>query len=74
MTDQNYCCGKHAGRMRIALSDQRRAASTIARAQRDGRKITDTMLKALETGKRGVKFAQENIEDHFLDLASEKVA
>lgn len=74
MTDQTYCCGKHAGRHRMAKSDEKRAASTIARAQRDGRKITDAMLKALETGKRGVQFANENIEAHFLALASESVA
>jgi hypothetical protein len=53
----------------MALSDQRRAASTIARAQRDGRKITEAMLKALETGKRGVKFAEENITNHLAEIA-----
>lgn len=69
-----YCCGKHAGRHRMAKSDERRAASAIARAQNTGRKITDTMIRSLETGKRGVAFAEENIEDHFLAMASEKVA
>jgi hypothetical protein len=73
MTDE-YCCGQHAGRHRIALSDQRRAASTIARAQGSGRKITEAMRNSLETAKRGVAFAQENIEAHFLAMASEKVA
>jgi hypothetical protein len=69
MTYYEYCCGPHAGRHRMALSDQRRAASTIARAQRDGRKITEAMLKALETGKRGVKFAEENITNHLAEIA-----
>lgn len=64
MNDQDTCCGKHRGRLRVALADERRAASTIARAQGDGRRITEAMTKALESGKRGVEFARQNIEDH----------
>lgn len=71
MTDQTTCCGRHIGRLRTALADQRRAASTIARAQGSGRKITDSMVNHLETAKRSVQLARENIENHEAELASE---
>lgn len=70
MTESDYCCGAHAGRHRMAKSDEKRAASTIARAQINGRPITEAMRKALESGKRGVKFAEENIENHLAEIAN----